>query len=458
MKELHIRSKIISILLLFSSFSHAQQEFLIEDIQLYLNEKNPYFYSAVGAEYVNRARELVFEGTLDTQLSLKLDEKNYGATTGNYEELRVLKPLENGLNLFVSYRNAGGTQEQNNIKTGSSGEILTGINIPILPLIHNTNQRKTNIQTARLSTKAQEQVTQLQLLSLYINMEKIYYQLLFQKEIISIEEELLLKAQKNLAFIEREVVIGKRPAIAVLEMESIILNRKKRLFNAKNDFENHKNVFLQYLNISQEEYDAKYTLPLTLPKDISNILSLEEAIDIGIENRPELKKLTYEIEKVRIDNKQNNLKEYPDIDLNLYTNYDVQYKEGYKVTLSLNFPFERSVFKGEAEALKREKMLLNSKKESAEREIRTNLHNILLNIQITKQNILLKEEELILVSKLNDAEEKKYRAGLSNLIFLNQREIKVVETKQGLLKEYYQLREFKLHLEYELGRHPYQQR
>jgi len=169
-------------------------------------------------------------------------------------------------------------------------------------------------------------------------------------------------------------------------------------------------------------------------------------------NRPELKRIDYEIKKLKLQQKYNHLLKYPKLDLKLYGAYDLKYKEGYKVSIDFNFPFERRRYKGQDEALRKQILLLHSLKHKLLREIATKIQNLLQEINLKQEVIKFSLEELGLVEKLEKVEKRKYKEGLSNLMLINQREIKTLQAKQKLLRYYYELKLLEVFLDYELGR------
>jgi len=444
--------RVVTVVALFFASLYAKEIFLQEHILLYLNEKNPFYYNAIGKEAVRHAQERFYEGAFDTQFSIKYDEKKYPVSEGTFKQIALSKPIENGIEFSLAYRNAQGVQEYNNIKTSTEGEILSSIKIPLVSVIHNISKNQVDLERAKLTTQETHQKSRSNLLTLYLQISKAYYQLLFQKEILKTEEELLHKAKINFDFISKEVTVGKLPKIALLEIQSQIIDRQQRRLNAYNAFLQAKNIFLQYLGVSSQEFDRLYDLP-NLPRKMIDTISLKEAQEIAVANRPEFKRIGYEIEKVALQQKYNHLSKYPKLDLKLYGVYDLKYKEGYKVSVDFNFPLERRRYKGQDEALRKQILLLHSSKSKLLKEITTKIQNLLQKIDMKKEAIKLSHEELVLVEKLEKVENRKYQEGMSHLMLINQREIKTIQTKQKLLRYYYDLKLLEMALDYELGRY-----
>ncbi len=429
----------------------AKEVLLPKHIYQYLNKDNPFYYQAIGEQYVAKGRELFYEGSLDTQLNALYDDKNYPTTTGTYEEVGLFKPLDNGIELSMGYRRAKGTQEYNNIKTGEDGEFLSSIKIPLFSVLYDISKNKVDIQTAQISTIQAEHKSDLNLLKLYFNISKIYYQLLLQKQLVRTQKELLGKAKKTREFIEKQIETGKLPAVMQIEIEQIIMRREQQNLYEKNNYEIVKNIFLQYLGIDTDTFSKRFRVPLLTMKNKS-LPKVQESLRIAIENRPDLKIIDFEIEKLALKKSYNDLAQYPKFDMKFSGLYDPINQEGYKVSLNFNLPIERRKYSGMDEVLQKQNLMKQSEKLKAVRELETSIMNVYQKIKTKKEAIGFSKRELTLVRKLESVEMKRIHEGIGNLIFLNQREIAVLKVQQKLLKDYYDLATYFLEVEYLLGK------
>lgn len=430
---------------------HAKEVLLPKHIYQYLNKENPFYYQAIGKQYVAKGRELFFEGTLDTQVNAKYDDKSYPLTAGTYQELELFKPLGNGIEFSMGYREAKGTQEYNNIKTGEDGEFLSSIKIPLFSVLYDISKNKVDIETAKISTIQEEHKSDLNLLKLYFNISKIYYQLLLQKELVITQKELLQKAKKTRTFIDKQVKIGKLPSVMLIEIEQMIMRREQQNLYEKNNYELVKNIFLQYLGLNRVEFEKQFKVP-SLKMLNRSLRPLENALKVAIENRPDLKIIDFEIEKLALKKSYNDIAQFPKFDIKFSGLYDPINQEGYKVSLNFNLPLERSQYRGMDEVLQKQNLMKQSEKLQVASELKTSIMNIYQKISIKKEAIVFTKKELKLVGKLESVEMKKIHGGIGNLIFLNQREIAVLKVRQKLLRDYYDLKTYYLELDYFLGK------
>lgn len=443
--------KILIVLFLCTFLVNAQEVFLPKHISKYLNEENPFYYQEIGEQYIAKGRETFAEGSLDTQLNAYQDQKRYPTTTGAYETVEIFKPIENGLEFSMAYRRAEGKQEFNNILTGNNGEIISSMKVPLLEVLHDINKIKVDIQSAKLGTEQSEYQSKYNLLNLYFNITKIYYQVLLQKQLTDTQQELIHKAKKTHAFIFKQVEAGELPTVADIEIRQLILDREQQYIYEKNDFDMLLNIFLQYLGIDKISFRKMYSLPLLeMKRNVLPILS--EAINLAINNRPDLKIMDVELEKLALEKKYNDLGKYPKLDMKFSGVYDPIHKEGYKVSLNFNFPIERRRYSGTDEVLQKKNLMVQSEKLKFLRELETNILNLYQKIKTKKIGIKLLIKELLLVQRLEWVERKKLHEGIGTLMFLNQREIATLKVEQKLLKDYYELDTYFLALNYLLGK------
>ena len=439
------------IIILGVSILHAQQPFLAKDIYRYLNKENPFYYQAIGEQYIAKGREEFYQGSLDTQIRAKYDEKDYPVTTGTYQEVELFKSLGNGIELSMGYRKAYGTQEYNNIKTGKDGEFLSSVKIPLFSVLHDISKNKVDIQTAQMSRIQSEHQSDLNLLKLYFNISKIYYQLLLQKALVETQQELTNKAKKTAGFIAKQIEVGSIPAMMGIEIEQMIIQREQKTLYQENNLKIVKNIFLQYLGIDKESFSTQFILPSLSMQD-EPLPQLLSAITTALDNRPDLKIIDFELEKLALKKSYNNITQYPKIDLKISTLYDPINQEGYKVSLNFNLPIKNRKYSGMDEVLKKEKLMKKSEKLKVIEELKTNIMNLYQKIATKKEGIKLSKKELIVAEKLEAIEIIKIHEGVGNLMFLNQREIAVLKVQQKLLKDYYDLATYYLEFDYLTGK------
>jgi len=411
----------------------AKELFTRDKIEQYLTQENPYVYSAIGKEFIYKEKYRYTLGAFDTKIVAKYDKKEYPVSKGEFVNVGVEKPIENGMKFSIGYRKAEGTQEYNNIKTSQNGEMLLGVKIPLFSVLNDTSKRKLNLHSASLDSAMYEYKSKNNLRILYFNIIKVYNELLFYKGILEVEKELLIRAKNRKLIVAKEVQVGAVADLSLVEVEQQILNRKQRVIKAENSYSSALESFLKYLNLSRNTFDMLYTLPF-MPDIEKKYLNLEQIINQALEKRPDLKTYDYEIKKINLQEKQTNVMKYPKFNVSLYGVHDFKYENGFKVSLDMDFPLERRKY--EASYAKNRKSIKNiqSMKQKQIFDIKTTITNILYSLNNVYLNINNSIQEIKLVQQLEIAEYKKYKLGMSNLFMVNMREIYTLQTKKKLLR------------------------
>lgn len=414
----------------------ATELFTKDKITNYLTEENPFVYTAVGKKYIYKEKEKYYLGDFDTKVSAAYDKKNYPKSDGEFLDMTLQKPLENGVEFIAGYRDAQGTQEYNNIKTSEDGEIRAGIKLPVFSMIHDISTRKLNLNSAALDTIKFDFDAQDNLRLLYFKIISDYNKLLYSKAILDLEKELLQTAQKREDIIKQQVKVGALADIEFLEASQQTINRKQRLVSEENNFINIFESFLQYLNLSRETFEKHYTLPPmeVIQEGQEKLWTLENSIDTAMQNRPDLKMFDYEIKKMNVHDQYTKLLNYPNLNVSLYGVHDLQYENGFKIALDMDFPIERRKYEGKHAEIRKSIKNIENNKEKEIINIKTNLTNIINSLKNLAINIASSKDEVNLVEKLEEGENKKYQLGLSNLFMVNQRELYTLEIKKKLLK------------------------
>ena len=418
---------------LLLSHTNAKELFHQEEIVQYLGEENPFVYDTLGQKYVYEAKETYALGAFDTKISTKYDTKKYPVSKGDFFDTAIETPMENGLDLVARYRKAEGTQEYNNIKTGDKGEFQLGVKVPLREFIKGINSRKLNLQTASLDRIKFNFEAKNNLRFLYRDILSSYHKLLYYKALLELEETLFSKGKDREYFIQRGVKEGALAKISLLEMEQQLINRKQRLLSTQNDYENALESFLKYLSFSKDSFLAQYQLMNILDVPY-NHKTIESSIHYALLNRPDLKVFDYEKDKLALQMKQAKLLKYPKINVGLYGVHDIKYENGFKVAIDMDFPVEQREYKGKYTELQKKMDNIENKREKSIVTMKTNLNNIINSLEIVRQNIENSRNEVSLVKQLEEAENKKYKLGRSNLFMVNQREISTLEVKKKLLK------------------------
>lgn len=427
-----MKTRLLHFLLLTTSLLHATQEFTLEHMKSYLTEENPYIYAALGKQNIAQEKLNYSLGQYDTTIKAKYDEKEYPLSEGTYYSMSLEKPTELGVDLSFGYRYAQGVQEYNNIKTGKNGEFLAGAKIPLISLLNQIDRRRLRVSLSKMDLKKSDFAFQEAMRSFYFKLMSDYFRLLHDKEQLELSKTILKKRKERAVFLQKSVKEGNLAESTLLEASQQIISAQQNTISDQRVYQDRFYTFLQYLNLSKKLFEERYHLP-RLPDVHHTKLDIETLFKTAQKNRPDIQILNTQIEKLFIENKNNERKKYPEFNIGLYGIYDVNDKSGFKLSLDMNFPVAQNQYKSKSAQIKESPKLLNNAKLLQLLEMKTDLLRIINALNAAQQKIKSSQEELKLLLKLEKLEERKYTLGSSTLFLLNQRERLRVETQKKVL-------------------------
>ena len=421
----------VGIFVLTLHFSALAEKIPLDSEMIYrlLDGENPYVVMAIANQKIQESRVISAKGGFDTKLGAKHDEKRYPLSDGRLSDVYLEKPLESGVEVLMGYRKAYGTQEYNNIKTGDEGEMRVGVKIPVIPLLHGTNDRYLSLKLAQIDSQKSLSGSTKNLRELSYMVMGIYYQLLFRHELMELERGLLEKAQKQYGFIEKRVSVGDEAPILLVEARQNVNERKQRFIESANAVSTVKEHLISYLNIPAKEFEERFEIP-HLPLLKEEVFDVEGQMKKVLKNRPELQILEFEKEKLNEELMMAQVLKYPQIDAAIYGVHDQVYQNGFKVSLEMALPIERRKYEGKSSELQTKKENnLNEMKKSL-LEARRVVTTAVETLNSLKENFTIVQNEIALAEQLERAEMRKFEFGESGLFLLNQREMRTLQAKQ----------------------------
>lgn len=398
----------------------------------HLTEANPFYYTAVGRRYLAETRRHLRLGAFDAVLTARYDDKRYPASEGKLIDVSASKPLGNGIEFLVGYRRAEGVQEYNNIKTGDDGEVLAGVKVPVFSALHAISERQYALENAELDAEAAAFETRDTLRLLQATTRRAYYTVLYQKALLELEATLLATAQTRYGYIEKRTALGDLPEVARMEARRQVIDREQRRRNADNAFRRALALLLKLLDLSGSTFEARYHLP-PLPAPRPETRSMAELVDLALAQRADLQVLRVEKRRRTLDARRNAPERYPKLDVALYGVHDFKYDEGFKVSVSMQFPVERRYYEGKQAEILQSLHNLDAARDKTESTLRADLARALQQLETLEANAASVDEELTLLRQLEAAEIKKYRLGAGDLFRVNQRELQTLLGRQKAL-------------------------
>ena len=237
---------------------------------------------------VNPLNRPVFGGTGNTLTEITIfDQRNSSVTVDAQTNLVTGGNLD--LNYSPAYTNVNPAVAQgflfNPAWTGGLAMTLTQ------PLLRNAglDVNKTFIRIAQNNAAVEEHVFRDRVLTVLATVEQTYWELVFANENLKVAEAALKAAQNLLAENRAKAKAGVMSIVDVLQAEAAVASRVEQILIAEKAIRDQEDQLRRLLNPGENELreDVRLT-PQDPPAVALQPISLQEAIDIAIERRPEI--------------------------------------------------------------------------------------------------------------------------------------------------------------------------
>jgi len=237
---------------------------------------------------VNPLNRPVFGGTGGTLNDITaFDQRNHSVT------LDATQNLITGGNIDLNYSPAR-TSVNQNVATGflfnpawTGGLALTLTQ----PLLRNAgiDVTKTFIKVARNNADVEQHVFRDRVLTVIATVEQTYWELVFANENLKVAQAALKAAEELLATNRAKAKAGVMSIVDVLQAEAAVASRVEQVLVAEKSIRDQEDQLRRLLNPGEEDLrqDVRLT-PTDIPVTVLEPLSLQEAIDTAIDQRPEI--------------------------------------------------------------------------------------------------------------------------------------------------------------------------
>ena len=174
------------------------------------------------------------------------------------------------------------------------------------PLLKNAGVaiNKTFIKIAQNNAEVEQHVFRDRVMTVVTTVEQTYWELVFANENLKVAQAALKAAEELLATNRAKSKAGIMSIVDVLQAEAAVASRVEQVLVAEKSIRDQEDQLRRLLNPGEEELrqDVRLT-PADVPVTFLEPLSLQEAIDIAIEQRPEITQAKKNIESGEL-NKQ----------------------------------------------------------------------------------------------------------------------------------------------------------
>ena len=159
------------------------------------------------------------------------------------------------------------------------------------PLLRNAgiDVNKTFIKVAQNNAEVEQHVFRDRVLTVIASVEQTYWEVVFANENLKVAQAALKAAEELLATNRAKVKAGIMSIVDVLQAEAAVASRIEQVLVAERTIRDHGDQLRRLLNPGEEDLrQDSLIIPTDAPVTVLEPISLQETIDIAIEQRPEI--------------------------------------------------------------------------------------------------------------------------------------------------------------------------
>ena len=435
----------------------------------------------LSSRYLIETMYLPFEPTLHLQASVTRNtspaiSQLIGAqslsTLGGAYSLGFSQALDTGTTLgldFVMNRNSSNSAF-NTFNPSYTGLLRYSFSQHLLKDYGRVNNRR-QIRVAQNNQKISETQFERQLIDLVAQAQRGYWDLVFAAEDIKVKQRSMDLAQKTLSDNEIQVRIGTLAPIDVVQAESEVANRRVQYVTSTYTEVQTQD---QVKKLITSQGDPGLILAKLIPSQVvpkpqpSDVPPVEQAINIALENRPEIKQLQLDLQNKKIDLEYTKNQLLPAVDLfAAYSQNGVGGKEtirsgfgpdapivarseggifdafgqlfgygytGYSVGLSVQIPLRNRAAQGENARAMTDERIAEQRITSQAQQIALEVRNALTQVDMNRARIEAATKARELSERRLEAEQKKFDLGASTIRFVLEEQRNVAQAQTDELQ------------------------
>ena len=339
--------------------------------------------------------------------------------------------------------NTGGRVTLNGDLVRRSGSSFTSFNYQsdagislTQPLLKNAwiDSTRQTILVNKRTLKIDELALRTQVINTVNSVQQAYYELIFARDNVRVQEASLELAEKLLADNKRRVEVGALAPLDEKQSESQVAARRSDLLSARRDLEIQVNTIKGLLG---DDFGAWATQPLE-PADkliaVAQTISVQDSWRQGMGLRPDLQSSKEAIERQNIVLRYNHNQLFPQLDLTVTYGHNglgqtidtglngIQRgaNQFYSYAIVLNFPLSNLTAKNNYKASKLSKEVLLLQFKQLEQSIIVEIDNSVKQAQTAYEKIEATRQARLYAEAALDAEQKKLENGKSTSFFVLQ--------------------------------------
>src|SRR5437667_667694 len=394
------------------------------------------------------------------------------STLGGAYSLGFSQALDTGTTLgvvFVMNRNSSNSAF-NTFNPSYTGLLRYSFSQHLLKDYGRANNRR-QIRVAQNNQKISESQFEGQLVDLVAQAQRYYWDLVFAAEDIKIKQRSMDLAQKTLSDNEIQVRIGTLAPIDLVQAESDLANRRVQYVTSTYTEVQTQDQVKKFIT---SQSDPGLVLAKLMPSqtvrmpDASDVMPVEPAIKVALENRPEMKQLQLDLQSKKIDLAYTKNQLLPTVDLLAsYVQNGVGGIEtirngfgptapivaqlnggisdafgqlfgygftGYSVGISMQIPLRNRAAQGDNARAMTDERSAEQRISSQAQQIALEVRNALTSVDMNKAKIEATTKARELAERRLDAEQKKFDLGASTIRFVLQEQTNVAQAQTDELQ------------------------
>ena len=405
------------------------------------------------------AKDILLEELINTAIqnnsNIKISKYKEEIKDANYESSKAG---------YLPRVSAVGEVAKYDIKGSNSNQVednVTGFSLSANQLIYDFGKTSNIIDSAKEDYLASNFETVKNISFTVLKIKEAYYNILSSFQQINLAKESIKIDELHLVQAEKYYKAGVRTLIDVTDAQLKLSNSKLELIQAQYNLKNAQTKLISILGIDEtQKIDIKNAQEITsLAKslEVTN-LQLENLLSKGYENRPELKMFEKQINAQKLKLKSNRAEYYPRVD------FDATYsdKDSDKITsvdvrqATAGVYLKWDLYTGDSTQsnIKSSLASLNSLKQQLTQEklqIKEDITNAYFKLKESEESINIALLSVDLSTVKLDLANKRYQAGLNDLVELNESKLQYTQAKSNLINTYYSYLSSKANLDYAIG-------
>jgi outer membrane protein TolC len=312
------------------------------------------------------------------------------------------------------------------VPDSSDGSVGLTLTQPLLKNFWIDNNRL-QILVAKNQLKFDEQGLRNQIITTATAVENAYYELIYSRENVQVQQEALQLAQTQLDQDRQRVKVGSLAPLDVQQDEAQVAQSRANLITAQNDLSVAQNTLKNLLTDNYLKWHAVTIQPTETLQAVRHPFDLQDSWSKGMEERPDLLQAKLNVERQGIQLKYYRNQLYPELDLvgsygftgsgNEYNDSLNQIGDGsrpfYSYGGKITIPLSNVGARNQLNASKaHEKQLLLQLKQ-LEQNVMVQIDNAVKTAQSALESVDATGQARIYAEAALDAEQKKYAVGKS---------------------------------------------